>query len=274
MILLSRVIKSPFAKTEEGNTRVISLKPFPCERTFFEENNDVDELTGNEFDLKEAEEQAEAIIREAEKEALTILKEAESRLQEIMHQIETEKENWETEKEHWIEVAKQEGYTEGLNLGKHDGFNEYKMLINLAKETVDLSKQDYLKNIEQSETTILHLGLKTAEKIIGFTLDLNPETFLNLVKRVIKEVKDHQDVRIHIHPVYYDLLLSQKEEIKNFFTNPTTELYIIPNDELEQTDCIIESSFGRIDASVDTQLHEMKSKLLQLLEGEMEDEGY
>ena len=47
---------------------------------------------------------------------------------------------------------------------------------------------------------------------------------------------------------------------------------IFPDDDLKETDCIIESTFGRIDASVDSQLHELKLKLLQILEGEMEDE--
>lgn len=271
MISLSRVIKSPFTQTDEGNKRVISLKPLTADLSFFEVDNIIEE-DEKKLDLKEVEAQAEAIIRDAEKEAITILKDAETKLQEMMHQIEVERQNWETEKEHWIEIAKQEGYTDGFDLGKQDGFNEYKTLIDIAKETVKLSKKDYLKNVEQAEMTILHLGLKTAEKIMGFTLDLNPDAFLNLVKRVIKEVKDHQDVQIHVHPMYYDLLISQKEEIKVFFNNPTTELYIFPDDELNQTDCIIESSFGRIDASIDSQLQEMKTKLLQILEGEMEDE--
>ncbi|WP_458413902.1 flagellar assembly protein FliH [Schinkia sp. CFF1] len=269
---MSKIIKSSFAQLEEGQKRILSLRPFSKDFRYFEEGS-TNEIINKTSNIQEVDEKAEEIIREAEKEAINILKNAENKLHEMMHQIEIEKQNWDTEKEHWIEMAKNEGYEEGLNLGKQDGFNEYKTFIDLAKETVSLSKQDYEKNVEQAEMTILHLGLKTAEKIIGFTLDVNPEAFMNLVKRVIKEVKDHQDVQIHVHPLYYDLLISQKEEIKAFFTNPITELYIIPDDELEQTDCVIESSFGRIDASIDTQLHEIKMKLIQILEGDLEDEG-
>lgn len=273
MILLSRVIKSPYTQTTEGPKRVITLKPLTADLSFFDESSFQVEAVDKKISLKDVESQAESIIRDAEKEAIAILKEAESQLQEMMHQVEVEKQNWENEKEHWIDLAKQEGYENGFVLGKQDGFNEYKSLIDLARETVALSKKDYLTNVEQSEITILHLGLKAAEKIMAFTLDVNPEAFLNVVKNVIKEVKDHQDVQIHVHPLYYDLLVSQKEEIKAFFSNPTTELYIYPDDELNQTNCIIESSFGRIDASIDTQLQEMKAKLLQILEGDSEDES-
>lgn len=272
-ISLSRVIKSPFTQTEEAK-RIIGLKPLAGALQYFNdsviESEDSEEKT---IDVRQVEADAEEIIRNAEKEAISILRDAENKLQEIMHQIEIEKQNWEIEKDHWIESAKQDGYADGFESGKQDGINEFKTLIDTAKDTIRLSKQDYLKNVEQSETTILHLGLKAAEKIIGFTLELNEDVFLNLVKKVIKEVKDHQDVQIHVHPKYYSLLLSQKEEIKAYFNNPTTQIYIFPDDELNETDCIIESSFGRIDAGIDSQLNELKLKLLQILEGEMEDEN-
>lgn len=271
---MSRVIKSPYTQTEEGKKRVIQLKPLGGELQYFDDRYNLsEEAEEKTVDLREVEAKADEIIRNAEKEAISILRDAENKLQEIMHQIEVEKQNWDIEKEHWIETAKQDGYTKGFEVGRQDGVHEFKTLINTAKETVLLSKQDYLKNVEQSEATVLHLGLKAAEKIIGFTLELNEDIFLNLVKQVVKEVKDHQDVQIHVHPKYYSLLLSQKEEIKAYFNNPTTEIYIFPDDDLKETDCIIESSFGRIDASIDSQLNELKLKLLQILEGEMEDEN-
>ncbi len=271
---MSKVIKSPYTQTEEGQKRIIQLKPLSGSLPYLDDSyNESEEIQEKTVDCKQAEAEAEEIIRNAEKEAISILRDAENKLQEIMHQIEVEKQNWEIEKEHWIEGAKQDGYAVGLESGKQDGINEFKTLINTAQDTVKLSKQDYLKNVVQSETTILHLGLKAAEKIIGFTMELNEDVFLNLVKQVIKEVKDQQDVQIHVHPLYYSLLISQKEEIKAYFNNPTAQIYIFPDDELNETGCIIESSFGRIDASIDSQLNELKLKLLQMLEGEMEDEN-
>ena len=46
------------------------------------------------------------------------------------------------------------------------------------------------------------------------------------------------------------------------------DFYIYPDDELEETSCIIESENGRIDASVDSQLEEIKIKLFEMLESE------
>jgi flagellar assembly protein FliH len=41
---------------------------------------------------------------------------------------------------------------------------------------------------------------------------------------------------------------------------------IYANAELNVNDCFIESAFGRIDISIDTQLQQLKKQLLQLLE--------
>lgn len=46
------------------------------------------------------------------------------------------------------------------------------------------------------------------------------------------------------------------------------DFYIYPDEELSEMDCIIESANGRIDASIDSQLEEIKNKLIELLESE------
>ncbi|WP_102346946.1 flagellar assembly protein FliH [Bacillus sp. Marseille-P3661] len=272
---MSRVIKANFTQGDAENKRIITLKPLAFQQNdMLEHNNEFDDhLEKPKMDIKEVEMEAARIVAEAEQKASTIIQQAQEKYNEMLHQIELERQSWDVEKEHWIEQAKQEGFAQGFEIGKQDGYSEYKGAIAEAQQTVLVAKDDYQKNIELSEMTILHLGLKTAEKIMGFTLDLNPDAFLNLVKRVIKEVKEHQNIQIHVHPAYYDLVVSQKAEIRALFTNPLTELYIYPDDELGQTSCIIESSFGRIDASIDNQLNEMKIKLLQLLEEDGDDES-
>ena len=45
-----------------------------------------------------------------------------------------------------------------------------------------------------------------------------------------------------------------------------TEFYIYPDDELENDGCVIESSNGRLEASVDEQLEQIRIKLLEILE--------
>lgn len=59
--------------------------------------------------------------------------------------------------------------------------------------------------------------------------------------------------------------VKSKNELKTLVTNDT-DLYVYANAELNEQDCFIESAFGRIDLSIDTQLEQLKEQLLDLLD--------
>jgi len=47
-----------------------------------------------------------------------------------------------------------------------------------------------------------------------------------------------------------------------------TQCFIYPDDDLEEFSCYIESEHGRIDASVSSQLVELKKNMMELLKGD------
>ena len=47
-----------------------------------------------------------------------------------------------------------------------------------------------------------------------------------------------------------------------------TEMYIYPDNDLAENACIIDTDGERIDASVDSQLHELKTKLFERFHGD------
>src|SRR5699024_451398 len=68
-------------------------------------------------------------------ETLQNLKEQQSRLiKETEAEIATEKANWETEKQTYVEQAKEEGYQAGFAHGKQESMNEYALLLEKATE--------------------------------------------------------------------------------------------------------------------------------------------
>ena len=255
MILLSRIIKSSQAKEQVGKT--IKIRPFPVIHSEHEEQAAViDETTLHEL-LEQAERQAEWLVQQANEQAAT-----------IKNEIEQARVYWEQEERPmYMEQAQKEGYQQGIEDGVQKGYRETAEAIAYAKEIVELSKQEYSKQIEAAEPVILELAMKVAGKIIGYELKENEEAFFSMVKRAIKEARENREVQLHIHPSQYPFILSHKEELEAIFPK-NTDLYVYPNDELAESSCIIESESGRIDASIDSQLREMKDKLLELLEGE------
>lgn len=224
---------------------------------FKDENQDVQFI---QYDKEK-----QAILENAKFEAEMLIQQATVHLEAIREKIALELDEWQIEKHKLVEQAKQEGYSEGLQEGREQGYQEYQGTILLAKEVVNSSKIDYHHHIESSESTILELGIKAAEKILGKTLEENNKEFFHIVKRALKEARDYREVQIHIHPKHYGFLLSQKDELMALFPKEIA-LYIYPDNELSEESCIIESSSGRIDASIDVQLGEIKQKLIEILE--------
>ncbi|MFJ5622114.1 flagellar assembly protein FliH [Peribacillus loiseleuriae] len=251
---MSRIIKSQFAKTAKVENKQIKIRNF-----------DLSDPQGEPLYVQEhiITEQIEAAKREAE----ALLKEAENKSNQILLEIEQAKKYWENhEKTEHMKQAYDSGFAEGVHTGRSNGYDEWMDKINQASEIVESARQEYVKHIESSEAMILELAIAVAEKIIDQKLEESSEAFLSIVKRTIKEARNYREIQLHIHPVHYEEIIEQKEELEAMFTKETA-LIIYPDPELSEDSCLIESANGRIDASIDSQLREIKDKLVDLLEG-------
>ncbi|WP_370222786.1 flagellar assembly protein FliH [Cytobacillus sp.] len=259
MILLSRLIKSYTSAVPKEEKKVISIRLLQSNLNHIE---DVSEQNTDRTD-----EELQAMMNSAREEAERIVNAARIDSEKKTRQMEEQLEALEQKKQMVLEEARSEGFAAGADEGRQSSLREYSELIHMAREVVNSAKHDYQQHIESSERTILNLGLKVAGKILGEVLDQNSDQFLSIVKRALKEARDYTEIQLHVHPMHYDLILSHKEELIRVFPKET-DLYIYPDEELSNTSCIIESANGRIEASVDSQLEEIKRKLFEMLESE------
>lgn len=251
MILLSRLIKSSLANAEQANEKIISIKYVNSFQT-------ADIQSDKEY---------KRIVDQAKREAAAILEEAKSEAAAARELLQQEKDNWQTEKNTLMEEAHREGYQIGINEGQNAGYTEYAEYLEQAKSIIEASKLDYENYINSAETEILELGMKVAEKIVQTSISENKEHFLQLVKKVLKETRDQKEIQLHVNPLHYQYLLSEKDELLALFPIKPS-LFIFPDEAAAENGCIIETANGRIEASVDTQLLMIKQKLLDLLESE------
>ncbi|WP_442599497.1 flagellar assembly protein FliH [Neobacillus sp. D3-1R] len=252
---MSRLIKSGWANPNPLEQKVISI------RTIVQPEDETQFNIDHVFEKSKDE-----IILDAQNEANSILKNANEEAEKIIQQINMEKKQWEHEKQQLAVTAQEEGFNQGILQGRDQGYIEFQELIQTAQEVVVASKNEYQKLIDSADQTILNIALSVAEKILNQKLE-NHEQFFPIVKGALKEAKEYREVQLHIHPSQYGFLLSQKDELMSLFPRET-DFYLYPDYSLDEWSCIIESSNGRIDASIDSQLKEMKKKLLELVESE------
>lgn len=259
MILLSKVIKSIFANNLETEKKTIELKRV-IQQTQSNDLNSVIEEHSDHAKSKLADEELQKALEQAE----TIRIEAQMEYERFQERMNEEILHNQEKAEEIFKQAEENGYNEGFQQGLQEGQRQYEGFIQEARAIVSSSKNDYFQRIEDAEPVIVQLAIKVAEKVIATSLEANSENWLQVVRTVINEVREQEQVKLYIHPNWYEYTLAQKEELKLLLPN-CDNLYIYPDAHLEENGCQIETPFGKIDASVDSQLSEIKYALLEKL---------
>ncbi|MGE8204083.1 flagellar assembly protein FliH [Heyndrickxia sp. NPDC080065] len=252
---MSRIIKSHTAVNQKREAKVIGLKDIGL-------LNPIENIVDND----PLEVEKKKILEDYHNQAREIIDTAQLDADVIKKNIEADQHKWLEEKAKLIEEAKAEGFQIGFSEGQKQGIETYSNQIDIAVQMTNELKQEFTRHIEASEKVIFEIGMKVAEKIVQDTLTDQPEKFIPIVKHALKEAREDKDVQIFIHPNQYSLCLQNKEELDALLFNGQ-QIYFYPNDELNEFQCLIETSYGRIDASIDSQLSELKIKLMEILEG-------
>ncbi|MFN2746226.1 flagellar assembly protein FliH [Bacillus sp. z60-18] len=250
MISLSKIIKQRLSSVPEQKRRTITLKEV--------------KRPVNEADLAAAEPDPELLLHHARQEASKIYEKANAEHEQIRRQIEEERAGWEAEREALIEQAKKEGFEAGLEMGKQEAQKAYESYLEEANAIVRAARRDYEEKIEQSAEEIVTLAVSLAKKVWNQKPD-DKEAFTDLVKQVLSEMKEFDDISIYVDPDYYTEVQSHKNEL-DALLQYGSHLAIYADDKAAKGTCYVETAFGRVDASIDTQLEQLKQKLNTLLE--------
>ncbi len=206
--------------------------------------------------LKEAQEECEEIINEAKEKAKKIVENA---------NIETNKYIQEANSKtaEIIEDARKTGYEEGYIEGK-------KIADELIREA-NIYKKEYLNQkdniLNQTESDIVTLVLNICSKIIGKTIDEDSEAILDIIFKGINSLNARESLTIRVSKEDYDVVEMSKERILAM-ANLVEDIEIKSDISLKPGGCIIETSKGNVDVSIDTQLKEIKNLLKELLHSE------
>ncbi len=144
------------------------------------------------------------------------------------------------------EAAAKEGYQEGLSEAKED--------IERVKEAIGEffnAKQEVYDSIAPD---ILEISLDIAKKIIKKEMTENPKILLNNIKDILKGLsKEETKIILKVNPVQVAML---KQEIPEAMSTAGLEakVIIIPDETVMEGGCMITTTNGVIDATIETQL--------------------
>jgi len=171
------------------------------------------------------------------------------------------------------EDARKEGHAEGVKEGRKDGEQAVKEeLAEIVKQanqkaakTLQDAKELTADYFVKAEDDIVAVVMMAIEKILPqHFLDV-PQVVLPVVREAIKYVRDQKEIKVHVEPDSYDLVLMARNEFQSMLTDGTAVLEIISDDTLKPGDCVIETPNGGVDARLLTQIELMKNSIQSIL---------
>ncbi|SDN02016.1 flagellar assembly protein FliH [Tenuibacillus multivorans] len=258
MTSLSNVYR--LTENQVNSGKVIQVKPVKSVQPTQPEHTQEDKV-------ETLQRESEELFNQAKDELEQAKAEAERLIQEANNKIEKEYEALEQQSKETLEQSKAQGYQEGFQQGKEEAEQQYDVVLNEMQQLTGAIKDQYQQKLKDAEFDILQIALASAEKIIQQQLTDDSTKFLNIVKHSLEEVVDQPEVVLNINPEDYSQVHQYRQELEQLFPDKSI-LTIYPNKEITKFGCRIESPFGMIDSSLDSQLEQLKQHLTDLIKGE------
>ncbi|MEG2073852.1 MAG: FliH/SctL family protein [Angelakisella sp.] len=192
--------------------------------------------------LKKAQERADQIIQEAQEKAE---QNAEVVLQRAREQARVEAED-----------LRKRTYDDAYNNGTADGIKaktrQVESVITKLEETVVRIEGEMSGFIAQYEGDLKWGVMEVASKVLDKIIDRDDMEMLEMVKAAVDTVKNSQWIEVHLSDEAVYLIDRLEREMA-----PMQYLTIVP-EELPKGSCIVDVPTGRIDASIQTQLDNLK----------------
>ena len=154
------------------------------------------------------------------------------------------------------EAAAKEGYQDGLSQARAD-LEDVKNAI-----TAFLSaKQDVFNYIAPD---IMEISVEIAQKIIKKELQQDPSIILDNITEILKGLsKEETKITLRVNPVQVSLL---KAEIPDVMNNVGLEakVLIVPDETIMEGGCMVTTTNGVIDATIETQLSVISEALKEI----------
>jgi len=188
-----------------------------------------------------------AEVFEARQGAQSILEDAQREKERILAEALREKEDV-------LAKAREQGREEGLAQ---------------ATEIILRAKLQAGEILAGYEKDVIALGLRIAEKIVGRSLEKDPELMVELCAAAIDNLRSARSMILRVHPKTAAVLRARKPVLMELIGR-AVDLAIKEDAEVAPVGCIVQTEFGTVDAQLPTQLEMLQNVLLPDANGRKE----
>lgn len=154
------------------------------------------------------------------------------------------------------EAAAKEGYQQGLNDAKAD--------IEEVKNTITQFLNAKQEVFDAVSPYVLEMSVDIAKKIIKRELEQDPSIILENIQTLLKQLsKEETKIMLKVNPIQVSLIKSEIPEMMNN-AGLDAKIMVIPDEGITEGGCLLTTSNGVIDATIETQLSVISEALKEI----------
>lgn len=257
MILLSNIIKAEyviFDSNADSQLNYIKKTELPEQEIISTSKEDI-------YDIYN---QREIILKEAQAEALKIISAAKRNAQNEI--AECKKRGYEEGYNAGVEVGKNKGYDEGYETGKVSV--EEKLSLQNSAKLEELKKM--FEKIEEEKDSIIseyengltNLAIDISEKILRHKISVKDNVISGIIKDLIKNYRNAEWVKVYMSSKDDAISVQTDKELINALSKISNDVKFEISEDIDQGSAIIETPDSVLDASINTQLKNLKEMVL------------
>jgi flagellar biosynthesis/type III secretory pathway protein FliH len=145
-----------------------------------------------------------------------------------------------------IEESKSQGYQEGFKIGEQKAALQFQQTANEVMSNLKnlVGEFEGLKNLVLSnvEDNFYEICQAMGESLLQHEFSINPETFVNVIRRAIKDTVGDNKFKIAINPAFHERVQSLKlDDLQNVF---------VKDDSVEPGNFRIDSQLSVVDGNI------------------------
>lgn len=159
-----------------------------------------------------------------------------------------------------IRASAEKARSDAMEAGYRDG---YARGAAQWAEAVKSAQASLTAALEGAKPQVVRMALRVAEKVLRRRLETTPEAMLPMVDEALRSLQGQQQTRIvlRVHPADQPVLESRRQHWLE--RHPAiSSLQIVVDESMSRGGCRIESEFGMVDATVETQIEVIERHLL------------
>ena len=166
-----------------------------------------------------------------------------------------------------VRSLSEKAYVEGYEAGLNNAIQKAGVLFESLQQAIDdeMAERDAL--VSSIEQQALMLCVDAAEKVIRHEIRTDQKIVARAIRMCLRRLKGRDIVTARVNPTEIEGLRAMRDELLSSAEN-LQELSIVDDRRIAAGGCVVESPLGDLDARIETQIEQIRRKLMDAFNNE------